>query len=484
MQKFLKMMSEPQHLHPFSIFILILNFIKKSWRDLLPALIGIGIAGSSWINFWLILPVVLVGIVFAILYWWRFTFAIQDEQLIIEKGIFSRTSIQIPKQKVQVMDTQSSLLQQFLGLETLSIETAGTDENAKLIGIKADVSTGIQMALRNTQKSNVDTLELTIEQKDTYTSYSLSNYQLFVHAVSSKSVTMIMIAVFYALQFWGENDSNEEIRNRGQEVILMIEDHLFAALSLFLFFSLIVAVVYSFIRYFNFSLTITNGDLLISHGLFEKKKQTIPIKRIQSFLLTKNPVLALFGQFRLFIESAGTSARGGMGTFMVMPVLKHELFQRLFEETFTTSELPQYSVKPPIRALSKFLRRSLLFPVFVYLLARFFVGFSDWWVLSLFIFFPLGWISYRYSAIGISKDFVCVRSRLFIQEEAYLPIKRIQSIEMHQSWFQKRAGLASLSIHTKTGSHKRSHTIHYLNTEDVWMLKQDILEKILGCKAL
>lgn len=478
------MISEPQHLHPLSIFIIILNFIKEYWRDLLPVLIAIGIAGSTWISLWFILPVVLVGILFAILYWWRFTFAIQDEQLIIQKGIISRTTIQIPKQKVQVMDTQSSLLQQFFGLETLSIETAGTDENAKLLGIKADVSTAIQEALRNTQKSNADTQEIKIEHKDTHPSYTLSLYQLFVHAVSSKSVAMIMIAVFYILQFWGENDGNEAIKNRGKEVFLMIKDHLFAALSLFLFFSLIVAVGYSFIRYFNFSLTITNGDLLISHGLFEKKKQTIPIKRIQSFLLIKNPVLALFGQFRLFIESAGSTARGSMGTFMVMPVLKRELFQTIFEETFPTSELPQYSVKPPIRALSKFLRRSLLFPVFVYLIARFFVGFSDWWALSLFIFFPLGWISYRYSAIGISKDFVCVRSRWFIQKEAYLPIKRIQSIEMHQSWFQKRAGLASLSIHTKTGSHKRSHTIHYLNTEDVWMLKQDILEKILARKEL
>ncbi len=475
-------MSEPQRLHPFSIFILILDFIKKSWRDLLPAFIGIGIAGSKWINPWFIVPVVLFGMFIAILYWWRFTFSVQDEQLIIQKGIFSRTSVQIPKQKVQVMDTQSSLLQQFFGLETLSIETAGTDENAKLIGIKADVSTAIQEALRTTQKTEVATQELIVKQPVVQASYSLSNYQLFVHAISSKSVTMIMIAVFYALQFWGENDGNEEIKNRGKEVILMIKDHFLAAIGLFLFFSLIVAVVYSFVRYFNFSLTVSNGDLLISHGLFEKKKQTIPIKRIQSFLLAKNPILALFGQFRLFIESAGSSARGGMGTFMILPVLKRELFQTLFEETFTNSEFPSFSVRPPLRALSKFLRRALFFPVFIYLIARFFVGFSDWWAFSLLIFFPLGWLSYRFSAIGISRDFVCVRRRLFIQEEAYLPIKRIQSIQMHQSWFQKRAGLASLTMHTKTGAHKRSHSIHYLNTEDVRMLKQEILEKILARK--
>ncbi|MEX0823273.1 MAG: PH domain-containing protein, partial [Balneolaceae bacterium] len=58
--------------------------------------------------------------------WWRFLYRIEDGELHIKQGVFVRKDLFLTKDRVQVIDITSGVIQRMFGLVKVDIQTAGS----------------------------------------------------------------------------------------------------------------------------------------------------------------------------------------------------------------------------------------------------------------------------------------------------------------------------------------------------------------------
>ncbi len=74
----------------------------------------------------LIPAAILIIILVAVLRYWFFRFRITEDRILIRQGIFKKTDLDLPLDRVQAVNVERSLTDRVLGLVTVSVDTAGS----------------------------------------------------------------------------------------------------------------------------------------------------------------------------------------------------------------------------------------------------------------------------------------------------------------------------------------------------------------------
>jgi len=459
---------EKQRMHPISILIFFFRVIKESYREIISFGIASGLGLAKFMSlYWLFLPLFLF-IAYAIAYWARFTFRISENQLILEKGVFSRNSTHIPKHKIQVIHRNSTLLQQLFGLESLSIETAGANENAKLNGIKAELALELQAFLKTNEPIQTKKTEFvsTIENTPHQYSYKASLSDLIFHAVSSRSLGLILAFSIYALELTDDYFDKETIRAARNSVAQFIDVY-FVLLVGFVFLLLIlsVAIVINLIRYYGFTMSLHSKEIILNYGFFDKKTTTIPIKKVQSIRIVRNPILALFKKNRVFVESSGSLGDTGSGRTMIALLLNLEQAEELVRTFFNVDDLPVLNLRPTKNAWFPY-QMELFIPTFV-MISGLVWGFSLhplWYSIVVFGSF-LAFIRFKRAGIGIQSKIVRVQSQFINRIQTYIPISTIQSLAISQAPWQRFSNRATFELSLKVGSQEQPYALSHANKD-------------------
>ena len=133
-------MYEPHRLHPAAILVFIGRNLRQMWQVLLP---WFAIIVSKWSSFkgwgtFLLALTIVIYILYTTLYWMRYHYSIQGQELLLESGLFIRKKISIPLERIHGVQISQGLVQRLFGLVKLEVETAGG-------GKKAEVSLDIEM---------------------------------------------------------------------------------------------------------------------------------------------------------------------------------------------------------------------------------------------------------------------------------------------------------------------------------------------------
>ena len=102
-------------------------------------------------------------------------------------------------------------------------------------------------------------------------------------------------------------------------------DKSYAEISGFIKYGILIVVIAVFLVFFvvwgisvandvfrvitDFTVELDKEDLVITRGLIEKKRVTVPLNRVQSVRIIENPFRQLFGYANVVIDNAG----GGLG---------------------------------------------------------------------------------------------------------------------------------------------------------------------------
>lgn len=65
----------------------------------------------------------------------------------------------------------------------------------------------------------------------------------------------------------------------------------------------VVSVIMTFLSYYNFTVTEESERLVITRGLLEKKRITIPLNRVQAIKIVENPFRQMLGLAAVVVES-------------------------------------------------------------------------------------------------------------------------------------------------------------------------------------
>ncbi len=108
---------------------------------------------------------------------------------------------------------------------------------------------------------------------------------------------------------------------------------LIVAIAVFLGFVLVwgISVAMTFLAYYGFTVSLEKEDIVITRGLLEKKRMTVPLNRVQSVRIIENPFRQLFGYAAVAIDSAGGGGAEGAKINLFPLVKKADIYGPLKE---------------------------------------------------------------------------------------------------------------------------------------------------------
>jgi putative membrane protein len=467
-------MFEKKRMHPISVLLFILKNIKDA---VLPIIFMFILGGSGedastldlLIRFGIPSVIIIFTIISGIINWFRFTYWIEDEELRIEHGLFVRKKRYIPFERIQSISVTEGLLQQIFGLAKITVETAGgalDESEAQLIAIKKEEAENIQSYIKKSKKKQSIPTEASGEQMvtiavDTSVSeeepvniiYQASMKNIFLLAITSGGAIGVITAVIAFFSQFDELIPYEKIYTEAQ-LFIASSISLFIILSLFIIvFAYLIAIVQTMLKYYDYKVEKTEKNLIISHGLLEKRKITVPIHRIQGIEIIENPLRRLFGYVTFQVINEGGTDMEEPGKVIICPLIKKQEITAIVK-----SCLPDYQVDVELGTLPDRAKiRYMLRPAYVIsipvIIGGYFLRPFGWLLLVLIPLSMLfGYQSYRGAGWNMSGHQLTLRSR-WIQTRTFYTFKnRIQSLEISKNWFQRRKSLGTIYSHVMSGS--------------------------------
>ncbi|MGV3465667.1 MAG: PH domain-containing protein [Heyndrickxia sp.] len=468
------MMSERKRLHPITC----ISNVLKQLRSMIIPLIGIFAIGRNsdsdgdWISLITTGVAIIIVSFSGIAKWLRFTYRIEDGELRIEYGLFVKKKRYIPLERIQSLSFSEGILHRPFGLVKVVVETAGSnlqEAEAELTAIKKSEAADLEKKI-NESKGKQEIIEEAeaIKDKEIH-HYHISTKELLIMSTTSGGIGVIFSAV---LAFLSQLDNLIPYKSLFNEAGALIRGGIFFVVSVViigLILAWIISIVITLFKYSDFTVSEKNNDLIISRGLLEKKKVTIPLNRIQAIRVSENPIRNLFGYISVFIESAGGNIEDKESrNIILLPMVKKESFPGVLHNFLKEYHFSVDFTKPPLRARQNYLSRELIkiLPIIVILI----IIFKTYGLYSLFLLlYPLIISHFRYHATGwnIYEQQLTLRYRIFLKHTVYIRKNRIQSIEASSTWFQKKKHLASIHSTVKSTGLGMKTNVRYLSETDV-----------------
>lgn len=148
-----------QRLHPATLALAIVKLGPRS-LNFLPALAAIGFAGKWAYVVPALLAFLLLSLLVAIAAWLRFRYAVTDDAVVIESGVFARQHRTIPFDRIQDVSIEQGLIARALGIAKVDFETGaggGKEGDGDLDAIGFDEAQALRGTIRAWRSDAADT---------------------------------------------------------------------------------------------------------------------------------------------------------------------------------------------------------------------------------------------------------------------------------------------------------------------------------------
>ncbi len=464
-----------RHLRGIIIPYAIVLFTRGGGNDLVFYAISLGIA-------------VIAGL-FSFFSWLFFRYALTPGSLEIRSGVISREERSIPYERIQAVDLEEPPLERFLRIARVSIDTAAGHAGGK-IRIHA-LSRADAEALRralaerrartrgtaaSAETGGVATSPVIGEAGEVVRALSLR--ELLVAGMTSGRVGAAVAIVGAAAQF-ADDIVPRSWWSRAPSVSPHVTDLRWLA-GLFIFGGVIawlLAILSTALTFGGFVLRRADGQLLISHGLLERRRATLPIRRIQAVRIEEGWLRQPFRLTELRFDSAGHGTdKGDSG--VLFPLLP-----RSEVGAFLARTLPELAVDPqvplaghlPRRAARRYMMSTaigwVIFAAIATLAAWRVSGLDAWWGALLFapapLFVVFGWLRYRDAGWSLTPGGqLRLRWRAIGRTTLITRRQRIQHRGLSANPFQRRATLATVHVAIASGAGGGHLAVPHLDAGD------------------
>lgn len=469
------MMFEFQRQHPIAALTRAFGLIRGNLITILVFLF-VGAQREEFPFLWWIGGGFALLLIMGIAGWWRFLYKIEEGELQIKSGIFVRKNLFLTKDRIQVIDISSGVIQRMFGLVKVDIQTAGsTSRAASLEAVTKSKAQEINRILRDNGEVKIEADEKETDQKERKI-FSLPGKDLLVAASTSGRFGI-------ALSILGTLFSQIEPVIRESEMfeyffeMLPAQTDTFLIISILLIF-VVVAWLISFFStlfmYGDFKVEVKEDELVISRGIFEKKRITIPYKRIQAIYVNEGLLRQPLGYGSVHLESAGYGDDKGTGSIMLFPLISHKKISKLLHEILPDYNIKINGYKPPIRAARRYIFRSAFLLTLITAVMYWVLFPTNWiWLLPI-LSIGWGWLKYSDAAVAWDEDSVVLRNRNLSKTTSIVKRDRIQDVSVSESWIQRFRKLCTIQVYVASGDHGKSFVVQDLEREEVFELLKEL----------
>ncbi|WP_226482918.1 PH domain-containing protein [Natrinema amylolyticum] len=213
----------------------------------------------------------------------------------------------------------------------------------------------------------------------------------------------------------------------------------------------VLNVGYTFVAYYDFRLGRADEDFVYERGLFQRYSGSIPADKIQAVTITDNPIQRLLGYAGLWVETAGYGPDSSGGSQSAVPLAAASRI-RQFAENLTGADPSRFRSPPTLARRRYLVRYALIAAVIVaaaFGLAQ--VSSLERWYLAAVAFAavpPAAHLRYAHLGYVVGEDHLVIRTGFWKRRTTVIPYYRIQTVSTRRSIFQRRLGLASLTVDT------------------------------------
>ncbi|KHF40278.1 PH domain-containing protein [Halalkalibacter okhensis] len=456
-------MSELKRLHVAAIFV---SFLTTLRSFLLPFILTFFLGSTSDSNgffrfeyIWL--GILIFVIISGIVNWFTFRYRIVEGELYIQKGLLIKKKRYIQQKRVQSIDVTAGVFQRLFGLVKVRIETAGggAEPEVSLIAITREEAEGIRSELLKKHHDLSMNEEIQKEDQAEF-SWQLSSSRLVIAALTSSGLGLTISAVA-ALFTQVEQFLPEAIY---EQIFGFLSDSgvaiIFVIIVFVVFISWCISFIGTLLKYGRFNIEKFNNELVISRGLLERRQLTIHTDKVTAVRVVRNIFRQPFGFGSVYVESAGGGTNDEQLSTVLLPITNDEEMSGVLSKV-----LPEYAdyfhVTPvPKRSLIRFFIRAVAIPLVVTVLIGLFihpVGYYGFILVALC--FVLGLLQYKDAGAGMNHTHIWIRYRKISQMLVVSEKSKIQAVEIHSSFFQRRKQLASFRFSILSSVVGKSFTV-------------------------
>jgi putative membrane protein len=507
--------STPQRQSTLGILILAFDGLYIGVKAFWPFLIFLAVRIQEIGLVWVIPSIGAIVLLLGGLAWLQhrnYTFWLDPEnrEFVVNKGVISKTRVAIPVERIQQVNINQSLLHRLTNIYSLDIDTAGSA--AKEVSVRAislplarhlrenllewreaatgesedsssegDVATSDQLSAEGIPAGNRDMVTSADHSAESSSASSrntatkspsetllmrLSNGTLFKIGITTKyGRTLAVITGFFFTMYGALHDvistfelNEEEIEGAIMQSVAWIS--IGVVIGGLVLLMIIVNLSSTFLRHYDFRMTLQRRALQITSGLLEKKNTIIRREKVQFVTVSRNFFQKKLGFWELKVMQASSDVAG-----------KHQGDHRSHVE-IPGCDLPERDHLLKILFGNEVAFGAELRPNWRYLLRLFLVGLAipltiwaglviwaepeilEFWhfvVGYAAIFITWATFQYRNARLLVGDHFIAVqRGAWDIRRDILEPFK-IQGVTLKQALWHRRLNIGHLVLHTAAG---------------------------------
>ena len=497
---------EPQHL---SLVFVAVRTSRLLFTAIIPILLAgiVPVLAAGDAPLYVLLPILAVVAILAVaatigwayLSWRRFTFQLSDTELRIDRGVVFRQTAHIPFDRIHSVDHSAGLVERFLGVVTLNVQTAGVSAKAEGVieGLTLDVAEALQREIfrrvrgggsveapaategaeaddaapRPDIARSVSALSSSVrgvlggvgEDAPVTFEYHLPTKNLILAAISSTQ-SFVAIIVFIAagaqlLEMFQLFDVLFDNVGAVVRDLPILEGLLFVVAALIL--TWVFSVASTTLKFGGFTVRRRGPRVEVDRGLLERKVAGIPIERIQSVRVNSGIIRRFLKYAEIELDVAGGLGKGE-STAEVPVNIVHPFIALDGVDDFLNAIVPEIDDVPTeVERLPRRVMRRYLFRWFLAALPVAALPAVVWWLASQYViaaivvalivialFLVLGRQSFLSRGWATSARTLIVTGGVTDRSTMIVPKRRIQWARVSQTPFQRVARLATLTITT------------------------------------
>lgn len=477
---------EPERLHP----LFLLTGLGGAVRGVLGAyavIAYLAVSGRLGTALFGAAALLVFGIVGVLLYWSRFEFRVSANEIRIDSGILSRTHRSIPFDRVQDVDITQGPVARLLGLAQVKFETGASagQEEGVLQAISLERAHELRELVR-ARRGGVAPAAEAADEVDQRPVYAMDLPRLLLSGVFNFSLA-VFAGLIGVTQTFGEVigfdplnrsfwRSAEGVSEAAAQFVLANQIVAAAAgLASLAIIGVATGVVRTVLRDYRFRLDRTQTGLRRRRGLLSLTDVTLPVRRAQAAIVATGPVRDGFGWRELKLQSLARD-EAGSGDHVLAPLAKDDEIATVLA-ALGWRPLPAGIDWDRVSRAYVWTLALALAPLVLLATAELaFIPVIGAVALALLSgAFALRWLAWRRTGFALDGDRLLVRSGWWRRRVLVLPLTRIQSIDIAQSFIGRWFGIASLQLGVAGGTGLSIHRIPALRSQKARELRDRLL---------
>ena len=420
----------------------------------------------------------LVGLAIMLLSWWRFTFEVEGDELVVNKGILAQERLTIPLDRVQSVSISQSFIHRFVGVVSAGVDTAGSsDTEFQIDAVGQDQAEALQRLVAGHRRVRTDSpgAQQTADPLGASSRQLGAEDEVIIHRTPMELVRVGatrwpwagLVALFPLLAllddlqgilpldfldeeviFEGSLPSGSGPRVAGLLVLVVVVVLVVGAVL-----GTLLQIVREVVTNWDLKLLRTETGLRRTAGLLNTTSRASTLSRIQSIETNQTPAQRFFGIRRLNLPTIGDGD-------IAIPGAVDEEISTVRDLTFGARADANGIVEPPaldrmISRLAVFLatRNAVAMIIPIFGLAFFQVR---WWALLVLAVVPFQWLvarrRWRLRRWSISDWQIAESHELVSKHTAEVDLIKTQTVTVSRSFFERRRGLATVWVETAEGA--------------------------------